>query len=149
MLLKCKKRLTLWTCGRRCVSGHGHPVAGLPPEPHRQMPELHGRLHGSVSRHQGLSVSVPAPVPDTAAGPLRLEYIYIDGRFISIIFQLLVCFHALFAIFKKERQNFIFIVRRRLASPSATGRWWTLTAPGITSPTCRRARRRTRSRSPR
>lgn len=52
--LKFKKRLILWTCGCRCVSGHGHPVAGLPPEPHRQMSELHGRLPGSVSRHQGL-----------------------------------------------------------------------------------------------
>lgn len=35
----------------------------------------------------------------------------------------------------------------RLASPSGTGRWWTLTAPGITSAACRRARRRTRPRS--
>lgn len=43
------------------LSGHGHPVAGLPPEPHRQVFDLHGLIPDSVSGHQGLTfVSLPS-----------------------------------------------------------------------------------------
>lgn len=115
LLLKFKKlfRFSLWTCGYRCVSGHGHPVAGLPPEPHRQMSELHGCLPGSVPRHQGLSVLVPAPGPGTEAGPLRLEYISTDGssnHLPSSSFYVSMCSSP-------KRQNFIVLVVVALCPP--------------------------------